>query len=133
MADLASLVLRVVVGAIFLGQGHTKLFRPPDEPQGRERLAAAIAAAGFPFAARLALLVAAVEAFFGTLLLLGFQTRLATVPLTALLVVAIARVRWQKGFVNGWDWPLSVLGGTIALLLLGSGAYSLDALLGLPW
>jgi len=54
----------------------------------------------------------------------------ATVPATS---VAIARVRWQKGFVNGWDWPLSVLGGTIALLLLGSGAYSLDALLGLPW
>lgn len=120
------LVLRVVVGGIFIAQGHRKLFAPAEASHGRHNLERMIAAAGIPFSSRLALLVSVLELTCGALLLTGLVARLACLPLIGILLVAI-RVKLPTGFFGGWDWPISVLGGTLALLLLGPGAISLDA------
>jgi putative oxidoreductase len=81
---------------------------------------------------RLALLVSAAELVGGIALLLGAFTRLATLPLAGILLVAIAGFKFRAGFLGGWDWPLSVLTLLIAIALLGPGAISVDGALARP-
>jgi putative oxidoreductase len=128
---LAALILRLVVGGIMTAQGYRKLLADPSAPHGREQLTRVIAGLGFAAARPLALLVASFELLGGVLLLVGLFTRVAAVPLVVILAVAV-RAKWPSGFFGGWDWPLSVLGATLALLAMGAGGWSLDAVLGLP-
>ena len=129
--DAAELILRIVVGAIFVVQGYRKLFAPAGTKGSGSGLRGMIREAGFPFPDVLATVVSVTELTGGILLLVGLLTRLAAVPLALTLVVAIVRFKWREGFQGGWDWPLSVLGSTIALLLLGAGTVSIDHLIGL--
>ena len=128
----AALVLRLVAGTIFVVQGWRKVVSAPDAPHGRKNLERLIARRNLPQPARLALLVGLTELVGGAALLVGLLTRLVTVPLAVVLVVAIVGYKWEQGFLGGWDWPFSVLGIVIALALLGAGPLSLDALLGIP-
>jgi uncharacterized membrane protein YphA (DoxX/SURF4 family) len=129
--DLATLVLRLVVAAIFIAQGWRKVIDPVDAPHGRGNLQRLIASGGFPSAGTLALLVGLAELGCGILVLAGLLERLAVLPLIGIMLVAIVRFKWKAGFLSGWDWPLSVLGSCLALLLLGAGRFSLDHLLAL--
>lgn len=61
----------------------------------------------------------------------GVLTRLAVVPLILILIMAILMAKWKEGFADGWDWPFTLIVVGIVLLVLGPGAMSLDALLGL--
>lgn len=132
MRDIAPLVLRLVVGSIFSAQGSRKLFGAIDVPFGRGRLTAMIEEKGFRRPAELATLTSIVELSGGVLVLSGFLTRLALVPLMTVLVMAVTVFKWADGFYGGWDWPYSVLGSSIALFILGPGRYSLDSLFMLP-
>jgi putative oxidoreductase len=129
--DLAALVLRLAVGAIFVVQGYRKTFAPAGAKGSGAALRDMIAAQSLPAPALLARLVALVELVGGTLILLGLATRIAAVPLAMTLLVAIVRFKWKDGFQGGWDWPFSVLAATVALFLLDAGSLSIDHLLGL--
>jgi putative oxidoreductase len=129
---LATLLLRLAAGAIFVAQGSRKLLAPAGAPHGRAALAATIARQGWPQPARLAIIVAATELVGGGALLLGLGSRLVALPLGVVLLAAIDAKR-RDGFLGGWDWPLSVLAIDLAILALGSGPWSVDGLLGLPW
>lgn len=129
-SELAALVLRVVVGTIFVAEAQRKLFGAPDARHGRADLRRLVARAGAPAPALVASLVSWLELVCGALVLVGLFTRLATVPLAAILLVAIVRIKWSDGFIGGWDWPLSVLAATVGIALLGPGAVSLDAAIG---
>jgi len=129
MEDLAALVLRSVAGAIFVAQGYRKLFGAPDAHHGRSNLVSMIAGRGLPRPGQLALLTSTVELVFGSLVLIGWLTRPAVIPLMLLLVGAIVLFKLREGFFGGWDWPLSVLAALTAILLLGAGEYSVDYLL----
>jgi putative oxidoreductase len=129
--DIADLILRVVVGSIFLVQGYFKLFGPPDVKGGGGALREMIRANGLPAPQLLAWAVSVIELAGGSLLLVGLATRFVAIPLALTLVVAIVRFKWKEGFQFGWDWPFSVLGSTLATSLLGAGTISLDHLLGL--
>ena len=129
--DIVTLLVRLVVGAIFVAQGYIKLVRASDAPHGRGNLETMIRNRGLARPHELAILVSTLELVCGAAVALGLLTRFAVVPVAVILLVAIAGFKFRSGFVGGWDWPLSVLTLLVVIALLGAGAWSVDAALGL--
>jgi len=130
--SVAALILRVVVGSIFIAEGSSKLWGFPKSPPARN-LARMIGSRRFPAPALLATAVTVFEFGCGILLLTGTLTRLAALPLIGIMAMATFVFKRKDGFLGGWDWPFSVLGGTLAVFVLGAGAYSVDAALQTPY
>lgn len=66
------------------------------------------------------------------LLALGLFTRIISVPLIIMLIVAIITVHWSNGFEagnNGFEIPLYYMIMLFSLIAFGSGKFSLDYLL----
>ena len=126
--DLALLVLRIVVGGLFVGHGAQKLFGA----FGGHGLAGT---AGFfehlglcpgHLHARAA---GAAELGGGALLVLGLFTPFAAVVLIATMVTAILTVHGAKGVWvtdGGYEYNLVLIAVAFALAGAGPGAWSLD-------
>jgi putative oxidoreductase len=87
----------------------------------------------FPVPVVSAYLVAFFEAAGALLLLLGLFTRLITIPLMIIMLVAIFAVHWPNGFEagkNGFEIPLYYLIMLFALFVMGPGIISVDHSLG---
>ena len=125
--DTALAVLRVVLGITFILHGGQKLF-----VFGFGGVSGAFAQMGIPAPGLLGPFVAFVEFFGGIAILLGLLTRLAALGVGATMVVAILTVHLKNGFFapTGIEFPLSLLGSAIALVITGAGDFSLDALIG---
>ncbi len=70
----------------------------------------------------------------GILLALGFLTPLVAMVVTAQIIVIIAGVHWPRGFFNkdnGYEFPLLLATGFLAIELAGPGRFSVDGVLGL--
>jgi putative oxidoreductase len=131
----ANLVVRLLVGLVFLPEGIKKFLFPEQWGAGR------FARIGLPAPAALAHFVGAVEIVCGVLLLVGLLTRLAALPLLVDMVFAIATTKlpllWRATAVSAkvGFWSLqaesrtdfAMLMGLLFLLLAGSGPLSLDA------
>ncbi len=85
--------------------------------------------------AALAFLAIAAEFFGGLGLLLGFVGRVAALGITVNMLVAIVKVHLPNGFFMNWsgqqkgegfEYHLLVLAITTAVMLHGSGAWSVD-------
>ena len=125
--DTALAILRVVLGVTFILHGGQKLF-----VFGFAGVSGAFAQMGIPAPGLLGPFVAFVEFFGGIAILLGLLTRLAALGIGATMVVAILTVHLKNGFFapTGIEFPLSLLGSAIALVITGAGDFSLDALIG---
>lgn len=117
------LLARAVVGLVFVRSGWGKL-------HDLDSVIAFFTQLGIPAPELQAPFVAGTELVCGALVLAGLATRLASIPLIATMIVAIATAQWEN--IAG----LSDLFGTIeclyAVLLVGlviggGGAASLDA------
>lgn len=78
------------------------------------------------------LLVILTESIGALLLIIGLGGRFAAAALIGNMIGAIAIVNLSNGFFwtnQGYEFPLMVLLVSIVILVRGSGAYSLDALL----
>lgn len=126
--DLAFLVLRLAVGAVFFMHGCQKMFGAFGGG-GIPGAVAAAANAGFQ-PAELWGVVLAITEFAGSLaLLLGLGTRIAAAFLAFEMAVAIVQVHLPMGFFNsrgGFEFPLTLLAASLALVLGGPGRLSLD-------
>ena len=130
-APRAVVLVRLIVGAVFLSEGIQKFLFPAELGVGR------FAKIGLPSPELLAPFVGTFEITCGLLVLLGLFTRLAAVPLIIVMLVAISTTKIPKLMDKGFwtmaheartDW--SMLLGSAFLLLVGAGAWSLDAMLG---
>lgn len=124
--DLALTILRVAIGLIFVMHGVQKLFM-----FGLDGTTGAFTQMGVPLPSLSAPLVAFVELLGGAALIAGLLTRWAAALLAADILVALLLVHLKAGFFNpaGIEFPLALLGGSLALALSGAGAYALDAVL----
>jgi putative oxidoreductase len=130
-APVAVILIRFVVGGVFLVEGIQKFLFPDALGVGRfEKIG--IPAPGFtaPF-------VGVVEIVFGAMLIAGILTRLASIPLIIDISVAIATTKIplgiQKGFwaaIHEARTDFAMLLGAIFLLLVGAGPWAVDALIG---
>jgi putative oxidoreductase len=127
------LLLRLVVGAIFIGHGTQKLLGWFGGG-GPERTAGVVGTLGYRSARVMALLAGAAEAIGGLLVLLGLFTPLGCVAIIAVMTNAILAVHAPKGFWNtagGFEFPLTLLAVAAALAFTGPGRLSIDRATGL--
>jgi putative oxidoreductase len=127
--DLALLILRVVVGLLFVGHGAQKLFGV----WGGHGLAGT---AGFfeAIGLRPGRVHAPAEFFGGALLALGLLTPIAAALIIAVMVAATLTVHLTNGLwatQNGFELNLVYAATAAALAGVGPGAWSLDNAFGL--
>jgi putative oxidoreductase len=134
--DIATTILRLVLGAIFFAHGAQKML-------GWFGGYGFTATMGFFTAVMhipsLFAFLAIVAEFFGGLgLIFGLLARVAAFGILSNMIVAIAMVHHQFGFFMNWtgtqkgegyEYHLLVLGATILLMIRGAGAASVDRLL----
>jgi putative oxidoreductase len=124
-----TILIRLIVGLVFLSEGIQKFLFPELRGAGR------FETIGLPEPEFLAYFVGSFEVICGLLVLIGFLTRFACVPLLIIMFVAIyttkSQVFIEKGFwelLHGSRTDWSMLLGSIFLIVKGGGRWSLDKL-----
>jgi putative oxidoreductase len=134
--DIALLVLRVVVGGVIAMHGFMKL--------GWVGKGGSPAATAGWFENYLGLrpgmfwawVAIFAEGLGGVLVALGLFGPFPAAAVAADLVVVTIVAHVPKGFWStngGWEFPAPLAAGAFAIAVIGSGRYSLDALLGLTY
>jgi len=125
------LLIRLMVGAVFLSEGIQKILFPALRGAGRfERI-------GLPSPEFLGSFVGFTEILCGSMVLVGLLTRLAALPLIVIMLVAFSTTKaevlanhgfWEMMHGSRTDWAMLL--GSIYLLLRGGGWASFDSRLG---
>jgi putative oxidoreductase len=127
----AVVLIRLMVGGVFLSEGIQKFLFVADVGAGR------FAKIGIPAPETLASIVGGFEILCGVCVLLGLFTRLAVLPLIAIMITAIVTTKvpilmndglWKMAHEARTDW--SMLLGSLFLLIVGAGPWSVDAVRG---
>jgi putative oxidoreductase len=136
LARWAPIPLRLIVGYGFMEHGYAKLARGPDA------FAAILAAIGVPAPHLMAWATILIELLGGLAVILGAFVTLVSVPMAAVLLVAIFTVHLPNGFSSikllavtasgaqfgppGYECDLLYLACLAALVLWGAGPLSID-------
>ncbi|EHM7982872.1 MULTISPECIES: DoxX family protein [Bacteroidota] len=122
-----TIIIRLIVGGVFLSEGIQKLLFPAFRGAGRfEKI-------GLPSPEFLGSFVGIFEILCGALILLGLLTRLASIPLIIIMLVAIATTKtsilanegiWELLHGSRTDWAMLL--GSMFLLIKGGGNWSID-------
>ena len=127
-APAATLLIRLMVGGVFLSEGIQKFLFPQALGVGR------FIKIGIPSPYFFAPFVGYVEIICGALLMLGLLTRLAAIPLLIDITVAILTTKIPMLAKSG-VWPTlheartdyCMWLGSLFILLVGAGSLSVDA------
>lgn len=143
-APASVIFIRLMVGAVFLTEGIQKFLFPNEVGAGR------FARIGIPSPEVMGPFVGVVETVCGTFVLLGLLTRIAAIPLIVDMLVAILTTKipillghgfWgfslrQLPYYGFWGMAheartdFSMLLGSLFLLIVGAGSWSIDAFVG---
>lgn len=125
-----TILIRLMVGAVFLSEGIQKFLFVSTLGAGRfEKI-------GLPYPEFLGNFVGFFEILCGTLILAGLLTRLASIPLIVIMLVAIASTKsavlaekgfWEMMHGSRTDWAMLL--GSIFLGIKGGGKWSADKIL----
>jgi putative oxidoreductase len=128
--SFTTLLIRLMVGGVFLSEGIQKFLFPAIRGAGRfEKI-------GLPSPDFLGSFVGTFEILSGAFILLGLFTRLAALPTLIIMMVAIYSTKidilvsqgiWEMLHAARTDW--SMLLGSIFLIIRGGGYASVDNLL----
>jgi putative oxidoreductase len=126
-ASKTTILIRLMVGAVFLSEGIQKFLFPAIRGAGRfEKI-------GLPSPEFLGSFVGAFEILCGIFILLGLLTRLASIPTLIIMLVAIfttkSEVLVNQGFwamLHGSRTDWAMLLGSVFLLIKGGGFWSVD-------
>ncbi|SHG87993.1 putative oxidoreductase [Chryseolinea serpens] len=137
--DWTGFILRITVGAIMF-------------PHGAQKLLGLFGGYGYnatmnffaetlKLPALISFLVIVIEFFGAVGLIAGFASKLWALLLICIMTGAIVTTNYKNGFFMNWfqnqagegyEYHLLVIGMCLALLLTGSGAFSLDGLIKTP-
>ena len=125
--NIPALLIRLVVGLIFLSEGIQKFITPDETGTGR------FMKIGFSNPEFWAQFTGVFEIVCGILILLGLLTRLAAIPLLIIMIVAFITTKitiinnegfWSFAHAYRTDFAMTLL--LIWLLIYGGGNISLD-------
>jgi len=140
-APAATILIRLMVGAVFLAEGIQKFLFAADVGSGR------FVRIGIPMPEVMGPLTGSVEMACGALVLVGLFTRLAVVPLLGIMFVAFVTTKLpillgqdlgpfqlrQLSYYGFWGFAhesrtdFAMVMGSLFLLVVGAGPWSLDA------
>lgn len=127
--DIAFLILRIILGIVFIAHGSQKLFGAFHGP-GLAKWVSMMGPVGY--------LVAIGEFFGGIGLIVGILTRFSASAIILIMLGAIAMVSGKNGFFMNWsghqqgegyEYHLLVISICIALILHGPGRLAIARLL----
>ena len=127
-APRSVILIRLIVGAVFLSEGIQKFLYSAELGAGR------FVKIGIPFPEIMGPFVGVTEIVCGALILLGLLTRLAAIPLIINMLVAIWSTKipillksgfWAMAHESRTDFAMLL--GSIFLLITGAGLWSIDA------
>ncbi|HUH29351.1 DoxX family protein [Gelidibacter sp.] len=129
-ASKTTILIRLMVGTVFLSEGLQKFIFPSIRGAGRfEKI-------GLPTPELLGALVGGFEVVCGALILFGLLTRLASVPTLIIMMVALFTTKvelfntagfWEMLHGSRTDWAMLL--GSLFLIVKGGGRFSMDWLL----
>ena len=124
-----TIIIRLMVSAVFLSEGIQKFLFPAIRGAGRfEKI-------GLPSPEFLGAFVGTFEIVCGALILLGLLTRLASIPTLVIMLVAIATTKsevlandgfWAMMHGSRTDWAMLL--GSLFLIIKGGGKWSVDSI-----
>jgi putative oxidoreductase len=126
--DNRAILIRLIVGLVFLSEGIQKYLYPELVGTGRfEKI-------GFSDPAFWAYFAATFEIICGSLILIGLLTRIGVIPLFIIMITAFVTTKWpilmDKGFWSmaheyRTDFAMTIL--LVYLFIYGSGKWSVDS------
>ena len=126
----APLVLRIVIGGLFIWHGIDKF------NVGISMIEEMFTMWGVPAPGLTAPLTAVVEIVAGIMLVVGLGTRVAAMALSVVMIGALIYVKQDLGIISSQPMPgaeldLALLAGLVAVIVLGPGRLSLDHQVGI--
>jgi putative oxidoreductase len=124
--DRGLLMMRIALGLVFVMHGGQKLF-----VFGHAGVAGGMAALGLPLPGLSAALITAVELGGGIALLAGAFTRVAAFLIAGAMAVATVSAHLASGYFmpSGFEYTLTLMLSSLAILMTGPGVYSVDSAL----
>ncbi|WP_207515399.1 DoxX family protein [Longitalea luteola] len=124
--DKTTILIRLMVGVVFLSEGIQKFLFPGSLGAGRFKKI------GIPNPEFFGPFVGTFEITCGILILFGLFTRFAAIPLIIIMLVAFTTTKaplladgiWKMFHDSRTDWAMLL--GSIFLLIRGGGKWSLD-------
>lgn len=126
MRDISVLIVRLVLGIIFIFHGWDKIF-----VTGVDKTAGFFVSVGIPQAELTVWVVALVELIGGALLILGLLAPAVSIVLIIEMAGALWSVHWGNGLFasnNGSELVLSLMAALLLIAVFGAGKFSLDKL-----
>jgi putative oxidoreductase len=120
LKPFALLLLRVVLGVIFIFHGYPKLVHAQQWVQNFRHM-------GFP--GYFAYIAGVLELFGGALLIAGLFARIAGLLLAMEMAIAVTKVHGlltNPANVHGYEFPLALCAGSLAIAAVGAGLISID-------
>ncbi|RBP91443.1 putative oxidoreductase [Cytobacillus firmus] len=131
MMDLGLLIIRLVIGVLFIGHGTQKLFGWFGG-HGLKGTGGWFESIGMKPGVMMAFFAGLAELLGGILFSIGLLTPLAALMIAGTMVMAIVKVHGPNGLwatSNGYEYNLTLLAVAIGIALIGPGRYALDFLL----
>ena len=125
--DKTTILIRMVLGIIFISEGLQKFFLPEIRGVGRFK------EIDIPFPEFSSYFVGTFEIVCGIFIFIGFLTRLASIPTLVIMTVAILTTKtqvftnegfWEMMHSSRTDWAMFI--GSLFLIIKGSGDFSVD-------
>ncbi|NHC40586.1 DoxX family protein [Bacillus sp. MM2020_1] len=131
MINIGLLIIRLVIGLLFVGHGAQKLFGWFGG-YGLKGTGGWFESIGMKPGVTMALLAGVAELIGGLLFTLGLLTPLAGIMIAGTMLMAIVKVHAPNGLwstANGYEYNLTIIAVAIGIALIGPGQYALDSFL----